>query len=433
MARSPNITLLSTSALTPHPRNPRKHSQAQIRSLASSINAFGFNAPILTDKNNQILSGHARFEAAKLAGHDEVPVISLDHLSPEKARAYMLADNQLTDRSSWDDTALAVHLKELSELVLDFDIEATGFEAPELDFRIQSLDDAESAEAADEFSLATGPAVTQLGDVWILGPNQICCGNALNPQRYSDLFQGEKAAAAFSDPPYNAKIDGHVSGKGKTTHREFPMASGEMSPAEYSEFLVTFVRIMCGYLLPDALLYTCIDWRHISEMLAAGLAAGCDLLNLCVWVKSNGGMGSLYRSRHEFVPVFRNGKGSHTNNVQLGRFGRNRTNVWNYPNVNSFGRGDSRLHPTIKPIGLVADAILDSTKRDDIVLDPFLGSGTTLLAAERTNRRCFGLELDPLYVDTAIERWQRITGDKAHTRLGETYDQIKTRRQVADE
>ncbi|MGB8631290.1 MAG: site-specific DNA-methyltransferase, partial [Xanthobacteraceae bacterium] len=179
-----------------------------------------------------------------------------------------------------------------------------------------------------------------------------------------------------------------------------------------------------------ALIYACMDWRHMAEMQAAGRAAGFDLINLCVWAKTNGGMGSLYRSRHELVFVFRNGEEPHLNNVQLGRFGRNRSNVWNYPGMNTFPRGGLKFHPTVKPILLVADAILDSTKRNDIILDPFVGSGTTILAAERTNRRCYGIEIDPLYVDTSVERWQRMTGEKARNRDGVTFDEIKLQRSV---
>ena len=344
----------------------------------------------------------------------------------------MLADNKLTDRSSWDDTALAVHLKEMSELALDFDIETTGFELPEIDFRIQSLDETDTAERADEFDFAGGPAVSVAGDLWCLGQHRIRCGSALKNGVYSDLFENEKAATVFSDAPYNVEIDGNVSGKGRTTHREFPMAAGEMSEAEFTDFLTASLSLICAHAVAGALIYACMDWRHMLEMQAAGRASGCDLINLCVWAKGNGGLGSLYRSRHELIFVFRNGKEPHLNNIQLGRFGRNRTNVWNYAGVNSFARtsSENKFHPTIKPILLVSDAILDSTKRDDIVLDPFLGSGTTLLAAERTNRRCYGIELDPLYVDTAIERWQRMTGDKAHTRLGETYELIKSRRKA---
>ena len=427
MSQNP-ISYDPIAALTPHPRNPRKHSRAQIQAIAKSIKAFGFNAPILIDKDRQIVAGHGRFEAAKLLGLEKVPVIFLEHLSPTQVRAYMVADNKLTDRSSWDDATLAVHLKELLELVPDFDIEATGFELPEIDFRILSLEDTESANEVDEFEPAQAPAVSVIDDLWALGRHRLYCGNALDCKSYAALFENETAAAAFTDPPYNVPIDGHVSGNGRITHREFPMASGEMSEAEFTDFLTTSLSHICAYTAPGALIYGCMDWRHMGEMLAAGRTSGCDLRNVCVWVKSNGGLGSLYRSRHELVFVFGNGKEPHLNNVQMGRFGRNRTNVWNYPGVNTFARDDLDLHPTVKPIQLVADVILDCTKRNDIVLDPFLGSGSTLLAAERANRRGYGIELDPLYVDTAVERWQKMTGQKAHNRFGETYDMIKTRR-----
>jgi DNA modification methylase len=424
------LIFLATTSLTPHPRNPRKHSRAQIRAIAKSIEAFGFNAPILVDRNGTIRAGHGRWEAAKLLGMTQVPVVRLDHLTEAQADAYMLADNKLTDRSTWDDTKIAVHLKELSELALDFDIEATGFEPPEMDFLIQSLDEPSAAEQADEFEFANGPAASQPGELWSLDRHRLYCGNALEASSYEVFLQNEKAAAVFTDPPYNVPIDGHATGNGRIAHREFPMARGEMSEAEFTQFLTTVFFLVCGHTIASALIYACMDWRHMVEIHAAGRAAGCYLINLCVWVKSNGGLGSMYRSRHELVYVFRNGAEPHLNNIQLGRFGRNRTNVWHYAGVNTFGRGNSEFHPTVKPIPLVSDAILDSTKRDDIVLDPFLGSGTTLLAAERTNRRCYGIELDPLYVDTAIERWQRMTGRKAHNRLGETFDFIKEKRRA---
>jgi DNA modification methylase len=405
------------SELRPHAGNARKHTAAQIRAIEKSIRVFGFNAPVLADKEGHILAGHGRVEAAKRIGLSHVPVIYLDHLTETEAKAYMLADNKLTDRSSWDESLLAVQLKELTELALSFDIDATGFELPEIDFRVQSLEEIDSIDRGNDFEVTTGQPTSALGDVWRLGDHRILCGSALDPSAVSNFLAGQKAAAAFTDPPYNVKIDGHVSGKGAVHHREFPMATGEMSEAEFTAFLTSAQSCICQNTVPGALIYTCMDWRHLSEMFAAGRSAGRDLLNLCVWVKSNGGMGSLYRSHHELVFVFRNGPESHLNNVQLGRFGRNRTNVWNYAGGNSFARKGSKrnldLHPTVKPLLLVADAIQDSTNRGDIVLDPFLGSGTTLLAAERVGRRCYGVELDPLYVDTTIERWQQMTGRKA--------------------
>jgi DNA modification methylase len=396
------------------------------------MKAFGFTAPILIDRNRQIVAGDARYQAAKSLGLTEVPVINLDHLTEMEAKAYTLADNQFTDRSTWDDVKVATQLKELSDLALEFDIEATGFEPPEIDLRIQSLEDADAADRADEFEIAAGPSVSIPGDLWTLGEHRLRCGNAFDDASYTDFFGNEMATAAFTDPPYNVKIHGHASGKGKIKHREFAMASGEMSEAEFTDFLTTSLSKICAYTTAGALIYACTDWRHVKEMRSAANSSGCDVVNLCVWVKSNGGMGSLYRSRHELIFVLRNGMESHLNNIQLGRFGRNRSNVWNYPGVNTFARKGTKraleYHPTVKPILLVSDAILDSTKRNDVVLDPFLGSGTTLLAAQRTERRCYGVELDPLYVDTAIERWQRMTGGQALNRSGETFAQVKLRR-----
>jgi DNA modification methylase len=427
------ILFVAIGDLIPDPHNPRKHRPTQIRAIARSIEAFGFNAPILVDKNNKIVAGHGRYEAAKLLGIDKVPVILLDHLTETQARAYLLADNKLSDRSTWDDNKLAIQLKELSDLVLDFDIEAIGFEPPEIDLRIQSLDSA-LEDADDRFELATGPVVSRTGDLWLLGSHRLYCGNALDAASYDALSNGEKAAAAITDAPYNVRIDGHVSGNGRITHREFAMASGEMSEAEFSDFLhQTFQRII-AYCRDGALIYGFMDWRHMAEILAAGRAANLDLLNLCVWAKTNGGMGSLYRSRHELVFVFKSGEDPHTNNIQLGRFGRNRSNVWNYPGANSFARNSSKKqmesHPTVKPIALVADAMLDCTKRNDIVIDPYLGSGTTILAAERTGRRCHAIEIDRRYVDTAIKRWERLTKQEAKDINGRTFAQTRSDRGV---
>jgi DNA modification methylase len=424
--------ILPLDDLKPDPLNPRKHSRDQIRAIARSINAFGFNAPILIDKNKQIVAGHGRYEAAKLNACTEVPVVWLEHLTGAQAKAYLLADNKLTDRSCWDDAALAARLKELTELAIDFEVEDIGFELPEIDFRIQSLDAADELDRADEFELLSGPAVSRRGDLWVLGGHRLFCGSALEPAAFEILLEGVKAAAVFTDPPYNVKIDGHVCGSGAIGHREFAMASGEMTKEEFAGFLCSTLTLVGAQANPGAIIYACMDWRHMGEMLAAGEAASFALLNLCVWVKSNGGMGSLYRSRHELVFVFRNGKQPHRNNVQLGRFGRNRTNVWNYAGANGLPRNGRRraleLHPTVKPILLVSDVLLDATKRGDTVLDPFCGSGTTLLAAERTGRRGYGIEIDPLYVDTAIARWEKITGANARHASGKTFAELRAER-----
>jgi DNA modification methylase len=425
--------LVDLTDLRPSPKNARRHTKAQIRDLAKSIEAFGFLAPILADRDSNILAGHARFEAAKLRGMACVPVVFVDHLTEAQATAYMLADNKLTDRSTWDEPKLAIQLKGLMDIALDFDIEATGFEGPEIDFRIQSHE--ENVEVDDTFEVLPGPATSIVGDVWHLDHHRVLCGDALDPGSYAILMGESKATAVFTDPPYNVKINGNAAGHGKISYREFIMAVGEMSEQEFIGFLTSALSNARANVASGAIIYACMDWRHIQEILVAAQASSLDLVNLCVWVKPNGRLGSFYKSRHELVFVFKNGDEPHKNNIQLGRFGRNRTNVWNYSTTSTVRRkgapADTDSHPTVKPVPLVSDAILDCTKPQEIVLDPFLGSGTTLLAAERTGRRCFGIELDPLYVDTAIKRWQKMTGHKALNPFGETFEFIKAKRSAA--
>ena len=421
------VVLRAINSLKPDPKNARKHPQKHVRQLAKSIENFGFNVPLLVDERGQVIAGHGRLLAAQHLGWTEVPTITLSHLTPDQVRAFAIADNRLTEISEWDDRLLAEQLKALSEVDLGFDLDVIGFELPEIDLRIQGL----SSDAKEEFSeaqISEGPIVSQLGDLWLLGPHRILCGNALEAESYSALMAGATAAMVFSDPPFNVPIFGHVQGKGAIRHPEFAMASGEMTPAEFEAFLSQAIGRMQAACDPGALLYLCMDWRHIDELSQAAKAHALELKNLCVWDKGTGGMGSLYRSQHELVFVYKSGREGHTNNVQLGRFGRNRTNVWQYPGINSFARqtGEGNLlalHPTVKPVALVADVLLDASHRGEVVLDPFLGSGTTVLAAETTGRVAYGMELDPRYVDTAIRRWQRKTGQSAvHVVTGETFD-----------
>ena len=424
-------------SILPDPSNPRRHSSGQIRAIAKSIEAFGFNAPILVNSANRIVAGHGRYDAARLLALAEAPVIRLEHLSEQQTKAYMLADNKLTDRSSWDDGKVAIVLKELSDIALDFEIEATGFEPPEIDLIIQSLEPPdEPTNSADEFEPLDGPAVSRLGDLWILGDHRLLCGNALDSHAYGALLAGEKAAAVFTDPPYNVRVKGHVSGNGARKHREFPMASGELTEEAFCRFLADAFGLMVSHSVEGATFFACMDWRHLFEIISAVRDLGCAPLNLCVWVKTNGGMGSLYRSRHELVLVFGRRDATRVNNVQLGKHGRNRTNVWNYPGMNSFARrGRTRgldMHPTVKPVAMVSDAILDVTTRGDIVLDPFCDSGTTLLAAERTGRRGFAIELDPGHVDTAIARWERMTKQIAVHASGEAFEEMRAERRCKD-
>jgi DNA modification methylase len=410
------------------PENARLHKPAQVRQIAESIKAFDFNAPILLDRNLRVLAGHGRLLACRKLGRKEIPVIRLEHLTEAQARAYAIADNRLSETSEWSEQVLAFHLKTLSELNLDFSLEATGFSMTEIDLRIESLElDSSPPVDPDEGAQPSGPAVCQPGDLWVLGDHRVLCASALFEASYDQLLGDDRVAAVFADPPYNVPINGHVSGLGKRKHREFAAAVGEMDGPEFTAFLVAVCRLAAAYSTQASVHFWCMDWRHLQHLLAAGQVNYSDLLNICVWAKDKGGMGTLYRSAHELVAVFRNGSGGHRNNVQLGRFGRNRTNVWSYPGANSFLRSSEEgdllaQHPTPKPTALVADALLDVTARRDLVLDPFLGSGSSLMAAERISRRCRGLELDPLYVDLTIRRWTRLTGgDAVLERTGESF------------
>ena len=433
---SPSLTVKQRriSELKPDPSNARVHKKVQVRQIANSIRAFGFNCPVLVDQNDQIIAGHGRLLAAALLGWTEVPAIRIDHLNPAQAKAYMIADNKLTENSSWDEVLLAEQLKDLSLQELNFEITDIGFEAAEIDLRIQSLEETKSkGDEGDEIPEPGTSAVCKPGDYWLLGRHAVLCGNALHGHAYEHVLHGAKADVVFSDPPYNLAVDGVICGNGEIKHREFPMASGEMTESEFTAFLSQAFKLMALHSADGSIHYACIDWRHIGELLAAGRSAYSELKNLCVWVKDNAGMGSLYRSQHELVAVFKNGTAPHANNVQLGRFGRNRSNVWNYAGVNSFARNGTEgnllsLHPTVKPVAMVADALMDCSNRNAVVLDPFLGSGTTLIAAEKTGRACRGIELDTLYVDTIIRRWQRFTGDKAKlASSGEAFENIETR------
>jgi DNA modification methylase len=384
--------------------------------------------PLLIDDQQKVIAGHGRLLAACKMGWDTVPAIRLSHLTESQRMAFLIADNRLTENSSWNERMLGEQLQILSELKLDFDLEAIGFEVPEIDLLIDGLNTVPEADPDDRLPEISGSAVSVLGDLWQLGKHRVLCGNSLVAASYERLMHGAKSDLVITDPPYNVVIDGHATGLGKIHHREFGMASGEMSAAEFTDFLRKAMHAARAHSIAGSLAYYFMDWRHMTEILSAGLEVYTELLNLCVWAKSNGGMGSFYRSAHELVFLFKNGTGSHRNNVQLGKFGRYRTNVWNYPGANSFSRSDSEgnllaLHPTPKPVALIADAIKDCTARGDLILDPFLGSGTAVIAAERSGRSCYGLELDPLYVDTIIRRWQRQTKLEAvHVESGETFN-----------
>ena len=395
---TPSIEMLPVASLRPWARHARTHTRKQLRQIANSIRTFGFTNPVLIDADNVILAGHGRTEAAKLNGMDEVPCVRLEKMTAEQKRAYVLADNKLALNAGWDEEILAEELKALLEVDIDFDVEVTGFSISEIDSLVEGLIPEEPGDPDDDVLpvAADGPPRCRLGDVWQLGPHRLVCGNALEAETVAALMHGEKARLAFTDPPYNVPIDGHVGGSGRIRHREFAMAAGEMSALEFTSFLkASFVNLV-EHSLDGSIHFICMDWRHMGEVLSAADGIFAELKNLMVWVKDNGGMGTFYRSRHELIFAFKKGTAPHINSFELGQHGRYRTNVWQYRGVNTLktGRMDElALHPTVKPVQMIADAIKDVSARGDIVLDLFGGSGSTLIAAHKTGRRAFLCEL----------------------------------------
>ena len=409
------MTYRKVDDLKPYAGNARTHSAKQITQIAASIRQFGFTNPVLVDGASGIVAGHGRVAAARQLGMTEVPVIELAHLSEAERRAYVIADNRLAELAGWDRDILAIELQALSEMDLDFDLEITGYETAELDLLLDGPAADQTDPDDDIAGMKTGPAVTRPGDIWLLGKHRLICGDARHPDTFTALMESDRAKAVFTDPPYNVKIGGHVCGSGAIQHREFAMASGEMDVAGFTAFLRSTLGAMADVSVDGAIHFVCMDWRHMGELRSAGDKVYSELKNLVVWKKSNGGMGTFYRSQHELVFVYKVGTAPHTNTFGLGDTGRYRTNVWDYPGVNSFGANqkDLALHPTVKPVALVADAIKDVTKRGEIVLDGFGGSGTTLIAAERTGRVARLVELDPLYCDVICRRYEARTGRPA--------------------
>ena len=396
-------------SLRPDPRNARTHPKRQIEQIKASIEEFGFTNPVLIDEQGAIIAGHGRLRAAREAGFLEIPTIVLAGLTDGQKRALRLADNKIALGASWDLDLLKLEFGDLAGV--DFDLSLTGFSAGEIDIALSGANDPD-----DDHLPETRPAPrTRLGDIWILGDHRLGCGDGRDRAFLRHVVgNGMQVEAAFLDPPYNVAIGGHANTRGR--HREFAMASGEMSRDEFRTFLADALGACVGASRDGAVHFVCMDWRHMNDLSVAGRDIYGDLLNVCIWNKSNAGMGSLYRSKHELIFVFRVGKAPHFNAVELGKHGRNRTNVWDYASVNTGAgsrREDLKLHPTVKPTALVADAIQDVTRRGDLVLDTFCGSGTTLVAAERTGRRFLGVEIDPAYVDVAIERWEVMTGGTA--------------------
>ena len=428
-ARNLQIMSAPLRTLKPSQSNARTHLKRQIKQIAGSIIAFGWTYPILIDEDKNIIAGNGRYLAACELGLTEVPVMTLNGLTQAQKRSLAIADNKIAANAGWDRSVLAAELGELATLLpeIDLDISITGFEPAEIDALAIDFTDPER-EPLDEVPIVdSSKPVTAAGDLWQLGNHRLHCGDACDESALQKLMGSDRSSMVFADGPYNVRIANTV-GRGRIKHREFAVASGEMSPAQFTDFVRRWMTLATRYSKPGSIHFSCIDWRHVGEMLAAGKDVYSTTLNIIVWVKTAPAQGSFYRSQHEFIAVFRHGNTPHQNNIELGKYGRSRSNVWTYAGVNSFcaGRMDElRLHPTVKPVALVADAMRDCSRRGDIVLDPFMGSGTTILAAERIGRRAFGLEIDPLYVDVAVRRWQSFTGrDAVLEATGQTFNEV---------
>jgi DNA modification methylase len=405
------------SELKPFATNARTHSKEQIRQIADSLERFGFTNPVLISDAGEIVAGHGRVAAAKLLGWEEVPTLALSHLSATERRAYVIADNKLALNAGWDNEILAAEFDALIDV--GFEVGLTGFSVAEIDLTLDAARESAvdgSGAPEDLVPKPAGPVVTRRGDIWKLGRHLLICGDARSCEDYASLMQGKTADVVFTDPPYNVPIDRNVCGLGRVRHREFAMAAGEMTSAEFQEFLRCTLHNAADHLRDGGIAFVCMDWRHIGELQGAGREVFSELKNICVWNKTNGGMGAFYRSKHELVFVFKKGTASHVNNFGLGGGGRYRTNVWDYPGVSSISASraeDLAMHPTVKPVALVADALRDCSKRGQLVLDPFAGSGTTLIAAHSCGRVARVIEYDPLYCDTIIRRFIAVTGAPA--------------------
>jgi DNA modification methylase len=422
------ICYVPVHLLRPNPKNARTHSKRQIGLIKLSIEKFGQIKPVIVDDQNIILAGHGFVEAAKLAGLCEVSVLRFSHLTNAQKRAYLLADNKIAEQAGWDREILAIELGELAELLPleGFDVTLTGFETAEIDLLLADMDEAKVREE-DILPPVLQHPITRRGELWLLDKHRLFCGDAQQAESFERLMDGALAAAAFCDPPYNLRAS-DIGGRGRVKHADFAFGSGEMTPARFRDFLARTLGYGIEFSTSDAVHFVCMDWRHIADLIEVGNELYDAMLNLVVWNKSNAGQGSFYRSQHELIGVFRTGQDPHQNNVELGRFGRNRSNVWTYAGINTFGRDRMKTlasHPTVKPVALVADALLDCTNRGDIILDQFAGSGTIFAAADKVGRIAYAMEYEPRYVDVAVQRWQALTKREATLAGdGRTYQEI---------
>jgi DNA modification methylase len=424
----------AVASLKPAKRRVRKPTADQLERVIQSIRRFGFVGAILV-RGDHVVDGHIRLEAVKRLGLAEIRCLAVDHLSDEEARILALGINRIAETGEWDLEELTLEFAELGPL--GFDLTVTGFTLPELDI-IMLPAVLGSPDGLDQ-DVPEPPAVpvSRPGDLWVAGDHRVLCGDSTKAESYATVLAGDPAHAIFTDCPWNIRIENNVSGLGKHKHKDFKMASSEMSEAEFEMFVQAFTELCKKHLVDRGVFFSCIDWRHFDVVVRAARKAGLSLINTAIWHKGSGGMGAMYRSAHEMIPVLCKGDSPRTNNVQLGRHGRDRTNVWTYPGANRPGSSASKalaLHPTPKPVEMVEDALLDVTARGELVLDPFLGSGTTLIAAERVGRRARCIELDPAYVDVSVRRWEELTGKSVvHAETGLSFREMAAQRAVEED
>lgn len=409
-------------------RRLRIHSPRQESMLMASIAEFGFLTPIVLDDDLTVVTGELRVQAARKLGIEQIPALRVSHLSRAQLEAFRIADNKIQEHARWDEPALRDALADA--LANDIDLEALGFTIADADVTLAE------PLASDLDDIVTPPATSLLrpGDLFVLGAHRVLCGDAFEPEAYATLMGGTKAGMVFTDPPYNLAARS-IGGKGRVKHREFVAANGEMSGTEFQEYLRSSTAMYSGQVDPGGLVYVCIDWRNVRYLLNAADGLGLEPIDIVIWSKTGAGMGSFYRSQHEMIVVLRVPGAPHRNNIELGRNGRHRSNVWSYAGANVFGpmRDEAlAMHPTVKPVALIMDAIKDCTKRGDVILDVFGGSGSTLIAAQKTGRVGFLMEIDPAYVETILNRYRRIFGVEAvHEATGLTLLELLRQRAEA--
>lgn len=424
------IEYVSPAQVTAERRSHHKHSKALIKKLAAGIDRSGPILPLIVDEALGLVLGHERLEAMLLLGLEEVPVIRVGHLTEEQLQLFRLFEEKIATEFDWDDEALALTFAELRLAEPELNLTDSGFSIGEID----ALEGRISTEALNDLDDVLEPdskqePISRVGELWLCGRHRVICGDSTDPAVIENLAGGARITQVIADAPYNLPTKAFSSG----SHDDFAMAAGEMNPEQFTSFISRFFLAALPNLRDGALIYTFMDWRHIVELIAGADAAGLSYKQLLVWVKSSAGMGSFYRSAHELVGVFKYGNAPAINNIELGKHGRNRSNVLSYPGVMaSGGRGKAlAAHPTIKNIALIADLLLDASAPGDAILDSFGGSGTTLIAAEKMDRVAYLCELAPGYVDVTLERWRNLGLDEpVLAATGQTFTEVAAERLI---